>query len=122
MGANIAHAGNTAGRGNKMTNQLRRLFCCVAVLAITVTWFSLGVLPAHTQSGRQKNTNASPSPTPPTRQRQTTKALPPPPVMPRATPKSDENDNPNGSDDVVRVSSHLVPVPATVLDARGAAV
>lgn len=105
-----------------MSNQLRRLFYCVAALAVIVTWFSLSVLPAHSQSGRLKNTNASPSPAPSTRQRQTTKALPPPPVMPRATPKPDANDNTNGSDDVVRVSSHLVPVPATVVDAHGAAV
>src|SRR2546423_10913049 len=122
MGANIAHAGNPTGRGDEMSNQLRRLFFCVAALALNVMLCSLVVLPAHSQSGRQKNTNASPSPTPSTRQRQTTKALPPPPLIPRATPKSDANDNTNGSDDVVRVSSHLVPVPATVLDARGAAV
>src|SRR3989440_1832715 len=122
MGANIAHAGNPTGRGDEMSNQLRRLFFCVAALALNVMLCSLVVLPAHSQSGRKKNTNASPSPTPSTRQRQTTKALPPPPLMPRATPKSDANDNTNGSDDVVRVSSHLVPVPATVLDARGAAV
>lgn len=48
--------------------------------------------------------------------------MPPPPVMPGATPKSDANNNTNGPEDVVRVSSHLVPVPATVLDAHGAAV
>src|SRR5438045_2721676 len=105
-----------------MSNQLRRLFYYVAALAVTVTCFSLNLLPAHSQSGRLKNTNASASPTPSTRQRQTTKAMPPPPVMPRPTPKSDANDNTNGSDDVVRVSSHLVPVPATVVDAHGAAV
>lgn len=105
-----------------MSNSLRRLLLCTAALAVTVTWFSLSLIPAHSQSGRLKNTNASPSPTPSTRQRQTTKAMPPPPVMPRATPKSDASENTNGSEDVVRVSSHLVPVPATVLDAHGAAV
>lgn len=122
MGANIAQSKTAAGRGHKMSNQLRRLVYCLAALALTVTWCSLNVFLTHSQSGRQKNTNASPSPTPSTRQRQTTKALPPPPMMPRPTPKSDTNDNTNGSDDVVRVSSHLVPVPATVLDAHGAAV
>lgn len=122
MGANIAHSKTTDGRGNKMSNQHRRLFYCLVALFIVATWFSLNILPAHSQSGRQKNTNASPSPTPSTRQRQTTKALPPPPAMPGATPKPEANDNTNGSDDVVRVSSHLVPVPATVLDAHGAAV
>jgi len=104
-----------------MTAQLRTFFYCVVALAVAVTWCSLNVFLTHSQSGRQKNTNASPSPTPSTRQRQTTKAMPPPPVMPRPTPKADANDNSEG-EDVVRVSSHLVPVPTTVVDAHGAAV
>src|SRR5438045_3672600 len=124
MGANIAHSKTSADRGHKMSNQLRRLFYCVAALAITVTWFSLNALPAHSQSGRQKNTNASASPTPAAiRPRQSTKTMPAPPaVMPKTSAKSNENGSANDSDDIVRVSSHLVPVPATVLDARGAAV
>src|SRR5258706_13600184 len=123
MGANIAHAGNRAGRGDEMSNQLRRLFYSAAALAIAVTWCSLNILPAHSQSGRQKNTNASASPTPATtRSRQTTKTLPPPPQMPKESAKANTNDAATESDDVVRVSSHLVPVPAVVLDARGAAV
>ncbi|HEX3230142.1 MAG TPA: VWA domain-containing protein, partial [Pyrinomonadaceae bacterium] len=73
----------------------------------------------HSQSGRQKNTNAAASPTPATRPRQSTKALPPPPIMPVS---SKSNTNAPDDTDVVKVSSHLVPVPATVLDARGVAV
>lgn len=45
--------------------------------------------------------------------------MPQPPVMPAAKSKADPTDD--GSD-VVRVSSHLVPVPTTVVDARGMAV
>src|SRR5437588_6681690 len=105
-----------------MNKQLRILCYGATALAVSATWCSLNALPAHSQSGRQKNTKVSPSPTPGTRPRQSTKAMPPPPVMPRATPKPETNDNSNRSDEVVRVSSHLVPVPTTVLDAHGAAV
>ena len=35
MGANIAHSKTSADRGHKMSNQLRRLFYCVAALAVT---------------------------------------------------------------------------------------
>ena len=84
---------------------------------------SLFVHTAHSQSGRQKNANAKPGATPAQeRSRQTTKTMPPPPVMPQASPKSATNNNASSPDEVVRVSSHLVPVPTTVLDARGAAV
>jgi VWFA-related protein len=41
--------------------------------------------------------------------------------MAQTTAKSAGNDNTSSPDDVVRVSSHLVPVPTTVLDSRGAA-
>ena len=105
-----------------MNKQLRILCYGATALAVSATWCSLNALPAHSQSGRQKNTKVSPSPTPGTRPRQSTKAMPPPPVMPPAAAKSNPNNNTNGPDDVVRISSHLVPVPATVLDAHGAAV
>src|SRR5256885_6005886 len=101
-----------------MNKKLRRLV--YGATALVVGWCSLNALPAHSQSGRQKNTNVSPSPTP-TRPRHTTKTMPAPPVMPTSA-RSNTNDSASESDDVVRVSSHLVPVPATVLDARGAAV
>jgi len=102
-----------------MNKQLRILF--YGATALVVGGGSLNALPAHSQSGRQKNTNVSPSPTPGTRPRHTTKTMPPPPAMPTSA-KSNTNDSANEPDDVVRVSSHLVPVPATVLDAHGAAV
>lgn len=86
---------------------------------------SLLVATTHSQSGRQKNLNANarPGATPAQeRPRQSTKAMPPPPVMPQTSPKASINGNVSSSDDVLRVSSHLVPVPTTVVDARGAAV
>ena len=57
-----------------------------------------------------------------TRPRQAVNKLPPPPPMPSRSPTAAIENTTNQADDVVRVSSHLVPVPATVLDARGAAV
>jgi VWFA-related protein len=94
----------------------------VAVTLLTIGWSCVAIHTAHSQSGRQKNTNAKPSPTPASqRPRQATKAIPPPPVMTQTSAKSSANDNAASSEDVVRVSSHLVPVPTSVLDARGAA-
>jgi VWFA-related protein len=94
----------------------------VAVTMLIVGWSCVVIHTAHSQSGRQKNTNAKPSPTPASqRPRQATKTLPPPPVMAQTAAKSAANEPAAAADDVVRVSSHLVPVPATVLDARGAA-
>lgn len=90
----------------------------LAAFAFGVSLFGLIIPITHSQSGRQKNTNAA-SPTPATRQRQSTKSLPPPPAMPTS---SKSNANLPDEVDVVKVSSHLVPVPATVLDARGVAV
>src|SRR5438105_3360742 len=123
MGANIAHTRIAAPRGDEMSNQLRRLFYSIVALSVAAPWCSLTTLPSHSQSGRQKNTNASAAPTPGvTRTRQSTKTMPAPPAMPQASAKSNTDNGGNESDDVVRVSSHLVPVPAVVLDARGAAV
>ena len=95
-----------------------------ATLAIAC---SLLVRPTHSQSGRQKNLNANanakPGATPAQdRPRQSTKSMPPPPLMPQPSPKSSANNKVGASDEVLRVSSHLVPVPTTVVDARGAAV
>ena len=94
-----------------------------AALLLIVGWSCVVIQSAHSQSGRQKNTNAKPSPTPASaRPRQTTKSLPPPPVMPQKSANSNSNDGVNSPDDVVRVASHLVPVPTTVLDSHGAAI
>jgi len=95
----------------------------VAFTILAIGCFSFVINPVHSQSGRQKNTNAKPSPTPASqRSREATKRLPPPPTMTPTSAKAVGNDNAAPSDDVVRVSSHLVPVPTTVLNARGAAV
>ncbi len=95
-----------------------------AITILTIGWSCMVIHTAHSQSGRQKNTNAKPSPTPASqrpRQATATKTLPPPPDMTQKSAKSAGNETAAPADDVVRVSSHLVPVPTTVLDARGAA-
>ncbi|HYW72815.1 MAG TPA: VWA domain-containing protein [Pyrinomonadaceae bacterium] len=98
------------------------------IMAVAVAGGVLGCgLLSHSvlsQSGRQKkNANAQPSATPAsTRPREAVTKMPPPPVMPSRSPTPAPESTPGQSDDVVRVSSHLVPVPATVLDVHGAAV
>jgi Ca-activated chloride channel family protein len=111
------------GRGYKMKDRLRNRATVVATLALATIGLCLTAPATHSQSGRQKSTSPKPSPTPPAsvRPRQTTK-LPDPPVMPAASAKTSPEDTASPADDVVRVSSHLVPVPTTVLDAHGAAV
>lgn len=106
---------------------MKRTYNYAAVVAVTILaigCFSFIIKTVHSQSGRQKNTNAKPSPTPASqRPREATKTLPaPPPMMTPTSAKAVGNDVPVPSDEVVRVSSHLVPVPTTVLNARGAAV
>jgi Ca-activated chloride channel homolog len=70
----------------------------------------------HSQSGRQKEPKQSPTPNSNTRARQTTKSTAP------APPRTNANNGTEDGDEVVRVTSNLVPVPATVVDARGLAV
>jgi Ca-activated chloride channel family protein len=70
----------------------------------------------HSQSGRQKPTTNSNNTN--TRPRQATKATNPPA---NTSAKSDPKEE-GGDDEVVRVSSNLVAVPATVVDSRGIAV
>jgi VWFA-related protein len=70
----------------------------------------------HSQSGRQKEAKQTPTPNSNTRARQTTKSTTP------APPKTNANNSNEDADEVVRVTSNLVPVPATVVDARGLAV
>ena len=98
----------------------QRYSLVLAGLGLGAALLGLIIPVTHSQSGRQKkDTNSAASPTPGTRPRQSTKSLPQPPIMPVSS-KSSTNapDDP----DVVKVSSHLVPVPATVLDAHGVAV
>ncbi len=98
----------------------QRRFFAIAGLALGACLFCLMLPTTHSQSGRQKNMNANATTSPtPTRPRQSTKTMPaPPPMVQTKATDIIAND----SDDVVRVSSYLVPVPATVLDSRGVAV
>jgi VWFA-related protein len=106
-----------------MNRRLRNCAAIVATLAFTWGGLCLTASPTHSQSGRQKNASAKPSPTPAsTRPRQAATKLPPPPPVPSPSTKASREDGAIPSDDVVRVSSHLVPVPTTVLDLNGAAV
>src|SRR6266576_2236367 len=71
----------------------------------------------QSQSGRQKGPKPSPTPKSDARSRPTARTT--------ATPKPSTTANNNTADDtedVVRVTSHLVPVPTTVLNARGVAI
>ena len=95
----------------------------ITMVALAIGGSALLVHPTHSQSGRQKNANAKPGAAPTQqRPRQTTKAMPTPPPMIQTSAKSTANENASSADEVVRVSSHLVPVPTTVLDGRGDAV
>jgi Ca-activated chloride channel family protein len=78
--------------------------------------FTLIASSSHSQSGRQKP--PTPSTNTNTRPRQTTKSSKPPA---NTSAKSDEKED-NSDDEVVRVTSNLVAVPATVVDSHGIAV
>ena len=80
------------------------------------------LIPSSTrsQSGRQKpaNTNATPNNSNSnTRPRQTSKS-----TNPTTSARTNSNQETNEAEDVVRVTSTLVPVPASVVDVRGVAV
>jgi Ca-activated chloride channel family protein len=72
----------------------------------------------HSQSGRQKET--APPANSNTRPRTTTKSTTPPDNTQK--PKDGKEDTADDSSDVVRVTSNLVAVPATVVDSQGIAV
>jgi Ca-activated chloride channel family protein len=82
-------------------------------LLIVIALFTAPVI--QSQSGRQKPPTNSSSTN--TRPRQASKPANPPAVTPKADPKEEGTE-----DEVVRVSSSLVAVPATVVDSRGVAV
>src|SRR6476661_1518372 len=120
----VAATGTASGAntGDRMIKKpTHTLATGTAALLLIVGWSCIVIQSAHSQSGRQKNTNAKPSPTP-AGPRQATRSMPPPPVMPQKSANSNSSDGVNSSDDVVRVASHLVPVPTTVLDSHGAAI
>jgi Ca-activated chloride channel family protein len=91
------------------------------LIALALIFLSslIAPLPTHSQSGRQKppdtptNSNTRPRQTSkPTNQQSNTQ------TSPKSNPKEDADDQ----TDVVRVTSNLVAVPATVVDNRGVAV
>jgi len=92
-----------------------------ALALLIVSIFLIGSpLGGRSQSGRQKppsNSNSN------TRPRQTSKSTNKPPnSVPSTPPQGTTQSNESEPEDVVRVSSNLVPVPATVVDARGVAI
>lgn len=93
-----------------------RANCTLAGLALACALLFLTASPpaAESQSGRQKS--PTPSPTPKGVRSQPAKTSPAQrPTLPNESPGDD-------GEDVVRVASHLVPVPTTVLNARGIAI
>ena len=101
----------------------RRLYISLVAASFAIS-FGIVSFPFRglSQSGRQKG--PAPSPTPATgantRSRQVTK----PKTQPAATQASNGQPEGAGNDveEVVRVSSHLVPVPTTVINPNGAAI
>ena len=100
---------------------LRRITWLLAIFSL-LAFVSI----SHSQSGRRKgpvvkpssNTNSRPKSTPSTQQPEPEKKSSPLHV-PTSAPKDQSEVDAN---DIVRVSSHLVPVPATVMDSKGFAV
>jgi Ca-activated chloride channel homolog len=83
----------------------------VSISVVTIT------LPIHSQSGRQKTASTNTASNNNTRPRQATKSSPP---ASNQTKKSDgKEDTSDDSSDIVRVTSNLVAVPATVVDSQG---
>ena len=95
------------GRDLRMTLSSRILLLALSAFVMSMI-FVLAPLSSHSQSGRQKS--ATPTPSPGTR--------PPQNTGPIGQPKSTDSNE----EDVVRVTSNLVPVPATVVDVHGVAV
>jgi Ca-activated chloride channel homolog len=89
----------------------------VVLLAALALWVAPRT--SNSQSGRQKSATPTPTPFGGSRSRQTTNSRSQPPPVPVLTRSDSTNKD---SEDVVRVTSSLVPVPATVMDIRGTAV
>jgi Ca-activated chloride channel family protein len=103
----IKFAGERSRPGTARVQVFQALILALALL--------ITPLVIQSQSGRQKSPSNSNNTN--TRPRQASKATPPA----KASAKSDAKDEDAG-DEVVRVSSNLVAVPATVVDSRGIAV
>jgi Ca-activated chloride channel family protein len=119
---------NTGARA-RLTRRPVRVALCALFGALCFVVSSSALMPLRAQSGRQKQDTSKTAPRP-TPQHQT------PAVSPNADPNqtgnqktkkaSDAKQTVNNSeaeqDDVVRVTSNLVPVPVSVVDAQGRAV
>jgi Ca-activated chloride channel family protein len=96
----------------------------IIVFAAFVVLFLIGAsyLPAHSQSGRQKTPSPSPTSNNNTRTRQTSKPASQSNSAQTSAKSNTKETSSEDTDDVIRVTSHLVPVPTTVVDARGVAI
>lgn len=98
-----------------------------AVLAIAAVLMLSASSKSHSQSGRQKtpNANSNANSNNNTRPRQISKNTSNSTTQPANRPAAPKSDNEQGKSeeatDVVRVTSNLVPVPTSVVDARGIA-
>jgi Ca-activated chloride channel family protein len=102
---------------------MRLMLNFAGVVMLTVLGLAVfTAVPTHSQSGRQKKPTPTPTPPSNTRPRQTKTSSQQQTATTQTGSKQNGNSTTNEPDDVVRVSSHLVPVPTTVLDKRGAAV
>src|SRR5437016_10273091 len=88
------------------------------IIGAFVVTLTLLAASSHSQSGRQKQTNSNTPANTNTRPRQTSK----PSSTASQTSPQHPADNAGDQDEVVKVTSNLVPVPATVVDGRGVAV
>src|SRR5712664_4120442 len=105
-------------------NSLRMLCASGAVLLLFLILISFGTSDSHSQSGRQKapNTNSNSNANNNTRPRQAAKTAPQPTAKQTSAKPNSNDASSEDTDEVIRVSSHLVPVPASVVDARGVAI
>jgi Ca-activated chloride channel family protein len=111
----------SSGGGNMMNLSARSRLIALTLIILSFLLAS-SLLVSHSQSGRQKPPTTSPSPTTNTRTRQASKTASQQKTAEAATkPDASQKDASDG-EDVVRVTSNLVAVPATVVDSRGIAV
>jgi Ca-activated chloride channel homolog len=111
----------------RVTQPLRLRSSLIALTLIALSaLIATSPLVTHSQSGRQKGPTPSPTPARTTRSRQvgkpTNQQANQQTTNQAATRSDTSQSNANDADDVVRVSSNLVAVPATVVDSGGVAV
>jgi Ca-activated chloride channel family protein len=104
--------------------RLRSSLIALTLIALSAL-IATSPLVTHSQSGRQKGPTPTPTPAGNTRARQVGQPTNQPAnrtTNQTATRSDPSQSNANDTDDVVRVSSNLVAVPATVVDSSGVAV